>query len=103
MLSKGTVTRRQIAAKLGESALFLITSFSAIAVLFIFFFVIKNAIPFFQSRGFGEFFTRTEWYPSGDPAVFGALAIFFGSGMVTLLATVLAVPLALHHFTVGNP
>ena len=61
--------------------------------LFIFYFIGRDAIPFFQAEGFGEFFTSTDWYPSGDPPAFGALAIFFGSAMVTVGAILVAVPL----------
>jgi len=78
-----------------EGFLFLVTSLSLIAVFFIILFIAIDAIPFFQLEGFKEFFTSIRWYPSGSPPEFGALAIIFGSGMVTFLAAVIAVPLAL--------
>jgi phosphate transport system permease protein len=65
------------------------------AVLFIIFYIARDAIPFFQIRGFRELFTGTQWYPSGDPANFGALAIIHGSVLVTLGAAVVAVPLGI--------
>jgi len=71
----------------------LITSLSTFAVFFIFYFIAKDAIPFFQLEGFKEFFTSTSWYPSGHPAEFGAMSIFFGTAIVTLGAVVVAVPL----------
>jgi phosphate transport system permease protein len=78
---------------IGNGLLLGITSVAAIAVLFIFYFIAKDAVPFFQLRGFHEFFTSTHWYPSQDPVEFGALAIFVGSALVTLGAVVVAVPL----------
>ncbi len=78
-----------------EGFLFLVTSMSAMAVLFIILYIARDALPFFQLRGIGEFFTSIRWYPSGDPAEFGSLAIIFGSAMVTFLSTLLAVPLAI--------
>lgn len=78
---------------LGRTALFTITSVAAAAVLFIIFYIALDAIPFFQLRGFQEFFTSSSWYPSGDPPSFGALAIIHGSALVTLGAVVVAVPL----------
>jgi phosphate transport system permease protein len=78
---------------IGSGLLFGITSVAAIAVLFIFYFIAKDAVPFFQLRGFHEFFTSTHWYPSQDPVEFGALAIFVGSALVTLGAVLVAVPL----------
>ena len=80
---------------LGQSFLFLVTAVAAAAVLFIIFYIARDAIPFFQLRGFREFFTSTHWYPSGNPASFGVLAIMFGSALVTLGATVVAIPLGI--------
>jgi phosphate transport system permease protein len=84
-----------LASFLGNSLLFLITSSSAIAVLFIFLFIFRDAIPFFQEKGFVEFFTGREWYPSATPSHFGAFPIFYGSLMVTLGAILVAVPLGI--------
>ena len=58
----------------GTGILFAVTSTSMLAVLFIFFFIARDAIPFFRLRGFAEFFTSTRWYPSSAEAEFGALA-----------------------------
>jgi len=79
---------------LGESLLFLITATAAIAVFLIIFFIAKDAWPFFRTPGMiGEFFGSTKWYPSREPAEFGALSIFVGTGLVTLGAVIVAVPL----------
>ncbi|MEE9367482.1 MAG: PstC family ABC transporter permease, partial [Pontiella sp.] len=78
-----------------QSTLFLITSLSTFTVFFIFYFILKDAIPFFKLQGFKEFFTGTHWYPAGTPAEFGALPIFLGTGLVTLGAVVVAVPLGI--------
>jgi phosphate transport system permease protein len=80
---------------LGEGFLFLVTSLSTLAVLFIFFYIARDAVPFFKLQGFKEFFTSAHWYPSGHPAEFGALAIFYGSAMVTLGAVLVAVPMGI--------
>ncbi|MBM3162271.1 MAG: phosphate ABC transporter permease subunit PstC [Chlorobi bacterium] len=81
--------------KAGESALLLIASFVAIVVLFIFYFVAVDAVPYFQLRGFSEFFTSSSWYPADEPGEFGALAIIYGSLMVTLGSTLLSVPMGI--------
>ena len=80
---------------LGYSVMFLVNSSSAIAVFFIFYFIVRNAIPFFCLEGFGEFFTTNQWYPSGEPPAYGALAVFFGSLLVTIGAVIVAVPLGI--------
>lgn len=93
LLSRRASLTRRLAALAGHGVLFLITSSSALAVLFIFLFIAKDAIPFFKVRSFFEFFSQASWYPTHDPPAFGALAIFVGSGLVTLGAVVVAVPL----------
>ncbi len=94
-MSDAASMRQLIAALFGQSILFLITSLSTLAVFFIFYFILKDAIPFFKLEGFKEFFTSTRWYPSGTPAEFGSISIFFGTGLVTLGAVLVAVPLGI--------
>lgn len=84
---------QKIAKTTGEGMLFAIASFVAVIVLFIFYFVARDAVPFFQIRGFREFFTSTNWYPANTPAEFGALAIIYGSLMVTIGSAMIAVPM----------
>lgn len=102
MMSRRAGRMQRIGQMLGHSFLFSITSLSAIAVLFIFFFITRDAIPFFMPKtgSFGwtniqQFFTQTAWYPSAQPGQFGALSLFYGTAMVTLGAIVVAVPLGI--------
>ncbi|MEI6787987.1 MAG: PstC family ABC transporter permease [bacterium] len=90
-------TRRQqrVVGFLGSGFLLAVTSLSTFAVLFIFYFITRDALPFFQLQGFKQFFTSTHWYPSAAAPEFGALAIFVGSGLVTLGAALVAVPLGI--------
>lgn len=94
-MSDAASARQRLAGLVGKSFLFLITSLSTFAVFFIFYFILKDAIPFFKLEGFKEFFTSAKWYPSGSPAEFGALPIFIGTGLVTVGAVVVAVPLGI--------
>ncbi|NTW51024.1 MAG: phosphate ABC transporter permease subunit PstC [Chlorobiaceae bacterium] len=86
---------QKISKTAGESTLLLIASFVAIIVFFIFFFVTRDAVPYFQIRGFKEFFTSTNWYPADDPPGFGALAIIYGSLMVTVGSALIAIPMGI--------
>jgi phosphate transport system permease protein len=85
---------KRLGALLGRGVLFAIASSSTLAVLFIFYFIIRDALPFFQAEGFKEFFTSSAWFPTDpeDPQ-YGSLAIIFGSAIVTGMAIVFAVPL----------
>ena len=93
LLSHSARRRQRLVAALGNGFLLAVTSLSTLAVLFIFYFIARDAWPFFRLEGVREFFTSTRWYPSAADAEFGALAIFVGSGLVTLGAIVVAVPL----------
>lgn len=95
LVSKGTGRRKRLVSALIDGSLFLVTSASMLAVIFIILFIAKDALPFFKIRGIGEFFAGLRWYPSGEPAEFGVLPIIIGSMMVTFLSTVIAVPLAI--------
>ncbi|HAU37096.1 MAG TPA: phosphate ABC transporter permease subunit PstC [Phycisphaerales bacterium] len=81
--------------KAGRAGLLLITGTSVLAVLLIFVFIIREALPFFRARGLGEALGETEWYPTHQPAEFGMLAMLFGSLYVTAGALILAVPTGL--------
>jgi len=93
-LSKRASRFQRLCALAGQGILLLITSGSLFAVLFMFYFVAADAVPFFRdTAATKEFFSSTRWYPSGSPPEFGAMAIFFGSFMVTAGAAAVAVPL----------
>jgi phosphate transport system permease protein len=93
LLSKGAMRMQRVGTLAGRSILIAVASSSLIALLFIFYYIICDAIPFFQIEGITEFFTSTRWYPSSEEAEFGALAIFVGSALTTLGAVVVAVPM----------
>ena len=69
------------------------------AVVFIFailYFVFREAAPMLRRLDFAEFFGSTAWYPdSVANKRYGALALIAGTGAVTVMAMVLAVPLGL--------
>ena len=84
---------RRLTALIFKGLLLLATALSLVAVLLIIVYIARDAIPFFKLRGLKELFASTSWFPSGNPPEFGALAIFVGSGLVTLGAILVAVPL----------
>lgn len=93
LLSEKSSRFKRLGSLVGHSILFSITSIAAISVIFIVYFIGKDALPFFKLEGAKHFFTGLEWYPSAEPGSFGALSIFFGSGLVTMGAVLVAVPL----------
>ncbi len=76
----------------GRLILFLITCTSVLAVLLIFIFVIREALPFVKGASIVQFLTGTIWHPQSEPGEFGALSLVVGSLYVTVVALVIAVP-----------
>jgi phosphate transport system permease protein len=81
--------------RIGRLTLFLITCVSVLAVLLIFIFVIREAIPFIWKHNIWEFLSSRSWYPEAEKPEYGALAFIVGSLYVTLGALVIAVPIGL--------
>jgi phosphate transport system permease protein len=77
---------------LGRMFLFMITCSSVLLVLLIFFFVIRQGLPFFTKFSLIEFLTTKSWFPEAAPPKFGALSLIAGSLYVTLASLAFAVP-----------
>jgi phosphate transport system permease protein len=95
LLSTRSRRRRRLTAALGRTLLFGVTAVSAGAVILIIGFIVRDAAPFVRLCGVREFFCSTQWYPAGTPAAFGALAIFYGTALVTVSAALIAVPVGI--------
>jgi len=93
--SRSAELREKIGAFFGHTFLLSITVVSAAAVLFILFYILKDALPFFRSQGLTLLLESSAWRPTADEASFGAVGIFVGSGLVTLGSCVLAVPMGI--------
>ena len=72
-------------------SIFGITAFLILVLIFIF--ILKESLPALQGIGIGDILFGSKWYPSHD--AFGILTMLAGSVAATLLALVIAVPLAL--------
>ncbi|SMF35984.1 phosphate transport system permease protein [Desulfovibrio gilichinskyi] len=73
---------------------FLVTAFTSILVLFlIMMFLFIEGLPTFNFVSVKDFIFGFEWYPTDDPAAFGIWPLIVGSGAVTLLSSMIAIPL----------
>jgi phosphate transport system permease protein len=70
---------------------------SAILFVFgIFFFVVREGVGMLGQLSWTQFLFSTEWYPTSHSNVrYGTLALLAGTGSVTILAMLMAVPLGL--------
>jgi len=64
-------------------------------VMLIFAFLLKEGIAFFSKVGIKNFIFEKYWYPISSPPRFGMLPLMVGSIMVTLGATIIAVPISI--------
>jgi phosphate transport system permease protein len=94
-MSRSARYKERLRNLLGDFFVFSISSLSILAIIFIFIFIIKDALPFFLHNNIKEFFTSTRWFPSAAESEFGALSLFYGSFVVTLAAMLISVPLGI--------
>ncbi|MDD2252153.1 MAG: phosphate ABC transporter permease subunit PstC [Dehalococcoidales bacterium] len=74
--------------------LILFNGILAIAVLLgVFFILLRQGIPALIETPFYSFLFGTHWYPVSDPPTFGILPFFVATMWVTVISTVLAVPI----------
>ncbi len=76
-----------------EKAIFACGLLAIVFVALIFIFLLIEGGSFFKEFSFLSFLSGKYWYPTSTPAQFGILALIAGSFVVTLGATVVAVPL----------
>ena len=86
-------TRRTGIEKIMKTVLLISALASVLIVLLIFLFTMKEAMPAFREVGPWKMLTDTVWRPGNNQ--FGILAMIAGSGLVTLGAVLIGVPLAL--------
>jgi phosphate transport system permease protein len=76
-----------------ESWIFLAGLLSIIILLGIIAILLKEGLPVFTHTNPWSFFFGTKWYPVSDPPTFGILPFFVSTLMITMIATLIAVPI----------
>ncbi|HNQ18065.1 MAG TPA: phosphate ABC transporter permease subunit PstC [Smithellaceae bacterium] len=84
---------RRIKETVIKHAFFLFALVSVIVLGLIVLSLFREGLPVFKQVSLKDFVFGMEWYPTYDPPSFGIFPLIFGSFIVTLLATVIAVPL----------
>ncbi len=95
ILKKSASLRSRLAHSSVRFIFFLTAATSIFAVLAIIYFIARDAFPFLKSEHIKSFFLSTAWYPAANPPKFGALAILYGSMIVTLGAVIVSVPIGI--------
>ena len=87
--------RRELNEKLIKYTLILAAAISILTTFGILFSILFEAIEFFQLRSFWYFLTGTIWSPGVANSQFGALPIFAGTFVITIIALAVAIPIGL--------
>ncbi|MCU7940333.1 MAG: phosphate ABC transporter permease subunit PstC [gamma proteobacterium symbiont of Bathyaustriella thionipta] len=85
----------EIKEQLIKFTLITAASVSILTTFGVLFSILFEAIEFFQMRSFWYFITGTEWSPGVADSKFGALPIFSGTFIITLIAMAVALPIGL--------
>ncbi len=85
----------EIKEKVIKIALITAATISILTTFGILFSILFEALAFFELRSFWYFLTGTEWSPGIVGSKFGAVPIFAGTFMITLIAMAVAIPVGL--------
>ena len=86
---------QRVEEKLITSTLLIASIISVLITFGILFSILFEAIEFFELKSFSYFLTGTEWSPGVENSRFGALPIFAGTFIITIIAMLVAVPIGL--------
>lgn len=87
--------QRELTENLIKSALIIASGISILTTFGILFSILFESIEFFQMRSFWYFITGTEWSPGVEGSKFGAVPIFAGTFVITIIALLVAIPIGL--------
>jgi phosphate transport system permease protein len=88
----GLRRRRRLGERIIEAWIFLAGSLAIIVLLGIIFILLREGLPIFTYTNPWEFFFGTHWYPVSNPPTFGIAPFFVSTLMITLISTIIAVP-----------
>ncbi len=85
--------RRSVKEKYIQGAFFTVALVSILILGLICLFLFLEGLPLFRTSSVGGFLLGREWYPTYDPPSFGILPLIVASILVTLLSSLIAIPL----------
>lgn len=85
----------EIKERIIKIALITASTISILTTFGVLFSILFEAIAFFELRSFWYFLTGTTWSPGQVDSQFGAVPIFAGTVMITVIALLVAIPVGL--------
>ncbi len=89
------MTRRFRTERAIQAAFFSIALMSGLVLALIVVFLFHEGLPIFRHVSLRDFLLGTHWYPTSDPADFGALPLILASFWVTVCSAALSIPLGI--------
>ncbi|MCL1876256.1 MAG: phosphate ABC transporter permease subunit PstC [Synergistaceae bacterium] len=71
-----------------------VSALGLIVMVFILWFLFAEGIPVLKSVTIGDIFRSSDWYPAEEPPALGMFAIISGTLIVTLLSSLIALPVS---------
>ncbi len=90
--SRGLKRRLRLGERVIEGWIFLAGLLAIVVLLGIIFILLKEGLPVFANTNPWDFLFGTHWYPNADPSVFGIAPFLVSTLMITLISTIIAVP-----------
>jgi phosphate transport system permease protein len=89
---RGLKRRRRLGESFIEGWIFLAGILAIVVLLGIIFILLKEGLPVFTHTNPWDFLFGTKWYPGAEPPVFGIAPFLVSTLMITLISTIVAVP-----------
>ncbi len=89
---RGLKRRLRLGERVIEGWIFLAGMLAIVVLLGIIFILLKERLPIFANTSPWDFLFGTKWYPLAEPPVFGITPFFVSTLWVTLISTIVAVP-----------
>jgi phosphate transport system permease protein len=89
----GLKRRLRLGERIIEGSIFLAGLLAIVVLLGIIFILLKEGLPIFTYTSPWQFLFGTHWYPISDPPTFGTAPFFVSTLMITVISTVVAVPI----------
>ena len=91
--TKGLQRRWRVNERVIEGGIFLASLLAIVVLLGIVAVLLRQGLPIFSHTPPWEFLFGTQWYPVSEPPTFGTTTFFVATIWVTVVATVIAVPI----------
>lgn len=99
MIAKNNAKKGGLSDKIVPIILAIISAISILTTIAILFTLLTETITFFTRMPLSKFFLSGTWNPTGSSPEFGIWALIIGTLKITVIATIVAVPIGLEQLS----